>query len=112
MNVKSATLFAAVLACCAVASAEPRGNAVTDAPGESTKLNTTAPKMPEHPLAPPEYRRPEGYVSHPYERTLSQLRDEESEKTMAKAHELTAHVEKTLADTQHNRAHHQLQLVN
>ena len=98
MNLKLSTAVAAAMICCAFAFGEQRGNAVTDAPGESTKIDAAAPKMPEHPLAPPEYRRPDGYVPHPYERTLSQLRDEESDKTMAKAHDVTARVEKTLAD--------------
>jgi len=78
--------------------AAQNGNAVTDAPGETTKLDAAAKKMPEHPLAPPEYRRSEGYVPVPYEKSLSQLRDDFSEATMAKAREVCARVDKTIAD--------------
>jgi len=99
MDFKLSALYAGTLVCCAFfAWGAPRGNAVTDAPGESTKLAAAAQKMPDHPLAPPEYRRPDGCVPHPYEKTLSQLRDACSDSMMAKAHAAYAHVEKTIAD--------------
>jgi len=98
MGIKWSVVCAGALACCPLAWGAQRGNAVTDAPGESTKLAAAVQKMPDHPLAPPEYRRPEGYVPQPYEKTLQQLRDAHSDSMMTKAHEAYAHVEKVIAD--------------
>jgi alpha-L-fucosidase len=98
MAITSTTLRAAALVCCLWASQGWTGNAVTDAPGETTRLEHAKPKMPEHPLAPPEYRRPADYRPQPYEKSLAQLRDAYSEQLMAKAHDVFARVEKTIAD--------------
>lgn len=98
MSYPYSAICVAALACFSAAWGASRSNAVTDAPGESTKLAAAAQKMPEHPLAPPEYRRPDGYVPRPYEKTLQQLRETESEAVMAKARAAYAHVEKVIAD--------------
>ena len=75
-------IFLAIAALSAIAAEE---NKVTNAPGEKTVLDKASQKMPEHPLAPAEFRRPEGYKPVLYKHDLKQLKDLYSESVMEKA---------------------------
>ena len=78
-------LFAAGLAGFFFYPCFAKTNSVTDAPGEKTASEELAEKMPEHPLAPLEYRRPGGYKPFLYKHNLRQISRLYSKELMDKA---------------------------
>ncbi len=77
----SMAFFSAAIAC-GVLSAQPKKAETPDSPGEKIKLDKAAKKMPEHPYAPEEFRRPKGYKPTLYKLNLSRIAQEYSAQTI------------------------------
>lgn len=70
---------------CGCARNAPQQTAAVDAPGEITTRSSSA--LVNHPLAPKEFRRPDGWKRQRYPLTVEQISEKYSEKTMKKAAE-------------------------
>ncbi len=66
-------IFTALFFLCSALWADDKKQSTPDAPGEKTVLDKAAKTMPNHPLAPPEFRRPAGYRPQLYKFNLKQI---------------------------------------
>ncbi len=97
MKIKNnAILIAAICSLGAFCGAQTTTQKEISAPGDISKLDKAAEKMPEHPIAPKEYRKPESYVPKLYKLNLQQISDAYSADTMKRGQETYARVMKMI----------------